>query len=208
VRRLRDGEVACTNCGLIVAVDPFNPVEGLELFDGDEDSEYVGGRLIYPSELSNMAVWGNNLGSSGKGLPARLAELHEESSERAIERGLKRLLLKRVYFPFNAEGRVSADGAARLALAKLRELERRKIPTRRDLEKIVEEVAAQLNLQPRKKGRGRRRKLTDEQIKELIEMRRAGASYPEIARRFGISVMAAFKYVRAYTNSLKLHQKV
>ncbi|MEM2560680.1 MAG: hypothetical protein QXD53_07855, partial [Candidatus Bathyarchaeia archaeon] len=107
MRRLRDGEVACTNCGLIVAVDPFNPVEGLELFDGDEDSEYVGGRLIYPSELSNMAVWGNNLGSSGKGLPARLAELHEESSERAIERGLKRLLLKRVYFPFNAEGRVS-----------------------------------------------------------------------------------------------------
>jgi len=190
VVKARDGELCCSNCGLVCARAAFmaQPV----------------GRPLYPSEAENAFLADRNLGTVSAPSP-RLQRVQAAVGDKDLEALLK-LLAKKVHAPENADGRALTDALGRIARSALSTYrsQHQTIPTAA-LERLDEKAVSRfLALYPQaksvvhiKRGRpGRPKALTLEQVKAAKRLLAKGYSIRQAAAALGVKRSTLHSAVR------------
>ncbi|MEM3479167.1 MAG: TFIIB-type zinc ribbon-containing protein [Candidatus Bathyarchaeia archaeon] len=180
------GEVVCTGCGLVLG-----PAEA-EGYNGDPEGE--AGGAVYACEAANALLWDRNLGTDSRSIPKRLRLYQKTSSLTAFERAVLARVADLLHAPEDEWGRAVSDLAGRIALAVAREVERRRIPSKGDVDAAARQavmravlqqpaMAAHVALQlPFLSRPAKWKRLSDAELAAAAVMRARGYSYDSIAR--------------------------
>lgn len=177
------GEVVCRRCGLV-----------LGLIGAENDPVGEKGEAVYASEAANALLWDGNLGTDPRSVPRHLRMYQKTSSLTAFERAVLARVADLLHAPEDEWGRAVSDMAGRTALSIAREIERRRIPSKNDVEAAARQailravlqqpaIAAHVALQLPFLSRPKKwQRLSDAELAAAAVLRERGYSYDSIAR--------------------------
>lgn len=178
-----DGERVCRRCGLVL---------GFREAGNDPGGE--AGGAVYMCEAENALLWDRNLGTDPRSLPKHLRVYQKTSSLTAFERAVLARVADLLHAPEDEWGRAVTDLAGRIALAVAREIERRRIPSKSDVEAAARQavlravlaypsIAAHVALTLPFLSRPKKwQRLSDAELAAAAVLRAKGHSYDSIAR--------------------------
>ena len=177
---IHDGERVCRRCGLVLGFR--------------EAGNDPGGEAVYMCEAENALMWDRNLGTDPRSLPKHLRVYQKTSSLTAFERAVLARVADLLHAPEDEWGRAVSDMAGRIALSTAREIERRCIPSRSDVEAAARQavlravlaypsIAAHVALTLPFLSRPKKwQRLSDAELAAAAVLRVRGYSYDSIAR--------------------------